>query len=363
MKNSLAFFLFNDLFKFYLLIFSIFIQSEIRADLSQTNQPPIHVLMNANSDPSLVNSVDFHPTTNLFCVTFTQNHSVVIYQLDENDKVGIFQILQGAPSKLSCPQHALFSKDGRSLVVVNWCNQTFNVYLTGLNGLYQQTPIAIIPFLSPTDSFRPHGMAFSPDGNYLAVAYGASKQYPRAVALYQVNDLGTAQVSFKLLYLLQGNEIEMGIPKGITFSPDGSCLLITFSETNSVVLYTIDFSNEGVISTPRQILRGALSRLSRPEDIKFTAEGNDFAVSNSDKDTITFYSFDKENNCILSDSPSYIIENPEAQLSFPHGLAFSSDGKYLSTTQFGPVLFDEDGNLSWEKERKDSVAIYKLKTH
>lgn len=338
------------------------IQSDVNADLNQMNGSPIHVLMNTDSDPSLVNSVDFHPKDNLFCVTFTQNNSVVIYRLGKADRVSIFQVLKGDSSQLSEPQYALFSQDGRSLVVVNWYNQTFNVYLADSKGFYQEAPIAIIPFQLPTDNFRPHGMAFSPDGNYLAVAYGAAKQYSRAIAFYQVHDLGTAHVSFKLLSLLQGNEIEIGVPKGIAFSPDGSCLLVTFSETNSVIVYTIDFLNEKMTFTPRQILRGSASRLARPEDIKFTTEGNDFAVSNSNKDTITFYSFDKESNHILNYSPSYIIKNPDAQLCFPHGLAFSSDGKYLSVTQFGPVLFDKDSYLSsWGNERKDSVVIYKLK--
>ncbi|PJD95006.1 MAG: hypothetical protein CK425_09685 [Parachlamydia sp.] len=348
--------------KRYLLVLVLFIQSGLSADLKQMSPVPIQVLLNASSDPSLVNSVDFHPNALLFCVTFTHNNRIVIYQLDESDRANVFQVLQGTLAKLSCPQHALFSKDGKSLVVANWCNQTFNVYHTDLNGFYQEAPTAVIPFPMPTDSFRPHGMAFSPDGNYLAVAYGASKQYPRAVALYQVDDLATAQVHFRLLSLLEGNEIEAGIPKGIAFSPDGSCLLVTLSETNSVILYPLDLSNEKIISTPRQILSGIASQLSRPEDIKFTADENCFAISNSDKDTITFYRYDRDNNYILNPVPSHIIENPEAGLCFPHGLAFSFDGKYLSATQFGPVIFDQDSNLSsWGNERRDSVVIYKLK--
>jgi WD40 repeat protein len=348
--------------KYYLLIFNMFIQLSLSADLNQMSSSPIQVLSNTNSDPSLVNSVDFHPKKQLFCVTFTHNHSIVIYQLDESDEVTIFQTLQGPLSKLSHPQHALFSIDGESLVVANWTNQTFNIYCTDLNGFYQEEPIAVMPFPSPTESFRPHGMAFSPDGKYLAVAFGASKQDPRAIALYQMDELGTAQVRFKLLSLLQGKEIERGIPKGIAFSPDGSCLLVTLSETNSVILYALDLLNKRIISTPRQILSNVTSQLSRPEDVRFTAEGNYFAVSNSDINTITFYMYDRGNNYIADLSPSSILENPDAKLSFPHGLAFSSDGKYLAVSQFGPVVFDKDSNLSsWGNERRDSVAVYKLK--
>lgn len=345
--------------KFYFLIFGIF-TSALSADWSPTS--PIQVLFNPNAEPSLVNSVDFHPNAHLFCVTFTHNDSIVIYQMDESDRATVFQVLQGALSQLSCPQHALFSRDGESLLVANWQSQTFNVYQMDQNGFYRKVPIKVIPFPSPTESFRPHGMAFSHDGNFLAVAFGASKQDPRAIALYQVYDLGTAQVRFKLLSLLQGDEIEKGIPKGIEFSPDGSCLLVTLSETNSVMLYELDFTYKIIASIPRQMLEGVASQLSRPEDIKFTATGNHFAVSNSDKDTLTFYRYDRENNTILDLSPSQIMENPKAALNFPHGLAFSSDGKYLVVTQFGPVVFDENSHLSsWGNERKDSVLIYKLK--
>lgn len=326
------------------------------------SQSPLHLLRNSDPNPSLVNSVDFHPKANLFCVTYTHNNRVIIYQIDEDDRVTTFQVIENTPSKLSCPQHALFSPGGTSLIVVNWWSQTFNIHIADLNGLYQQAPIAVLPFLLPTDNFRPHGMAFSPDGNYLAVAYGASKQDPKAIALYQVNEPGTSQMSFSLLSLLQGDEIERGIPKGIAFSPDGSCLLVTLSETNAVIIYTLDLSRGEIVSTPRQILKGLTTLISRPEDIKFTVDGNYFAISNSSKDSITFYRYDNKYNSILDYSPSHIMENPEANLSFPHGLAFSADGKYLSVTQFGPVLFDENSNLSsWGTERRDSVAIYRLK--
>lgn len=353
--------LLKDILKGFLLILSIFTHSGLGASLKQINPSPIHVIKNPNTSPSFVNSVDFHPRKNLFCVTFTHNNNIVIYKLNKADKIHVFQVLKNPSSQLSCPQHAVYSKDGRSLVVVNWCNQTFNVYHTDPKGFFQPAPITVIPFSSNLFDYRPHGIALSPDGKYLAVAYGASRQHPRAVALYLVNGLETAQPDFQLLSLLQDEEITKGIPKGIAFSPDGSCLLVTLADTKSVAVYTIDWPHESIIPIPRQILRGPSTLLSRPEDIKFTAKGNYCAVSNSDKDTLTFYKFDKKNNYFVHDAPSYTIENPEAQLCFPHGLAFSSDGKYLVVTQFGPVVFDQDSNLSsWGNERKDSVAVFKL---
>lgn len=344
-----------------LFIFYILMKSVLSADLNLICQSPIQVIMNINSDPSMINSVDFHPNKNFFCVTFTHNDQIVFYQLDEVGYWKIFQVLKNPFSKLSCPQHALFSRDGCSLVVANWYNQTFNVYCVNTSGFFESKPIAIIPYSFDLDdnNYRPHGMAFSAKGDYLAVAYGASKLEPRAVALYQVNHLKSKRVNFKLLSLLHGEDIDRGIPKGISFSPDGSCLIVTLASTDSVAIYTIDWSNTHIVSTPRQILSGAATHLCRPEDIKFTVDGNFCAISNSIENTITFYEFDKENNYFIRGYPSYILANPAAELMFPHGLAFSSNGKYLSVTQFGNVKFNQDGNLSsWAKERREVISIY-----
>lgn len=333
------------------------------ADVSMICQSPIQVIQNMNPTPSMINSVDFHPSKNLFCTTFTHNDQIVFYQLDQKGTWNISQILQNPASKLSCPQHALFSKDGRSLVVANWSNQTFNVYAVNAEKIFDPKPIAIIPYSTDLDDsrYRPHGMAFSPDGDYLAVAYGASKLEPRAVALYQVNKLKSKHVNFKLLSLLHGEEIDQGIPKGIAFSPDGSCVIVTFATTDSLAIYSIDWSDGRLVPTPRQVLSGASTRLCRPEDIKFTVNGNQCAVSNSMKNTITFYEFDRENNYFINKYPSFSLENPDAELMFPHGLAFSSNGKYLSVTQFGNVKFDQNDNLSkWAKERRETVSVYKM---
>ena len=123
---------------FYFSVFLIFSKFFVYASPVKISYPAIHLLQNKNSRPSLVNSVDFHPNKNLFCATFTHNDQIVIYHLNKSEQVKITQVLKIPHSKLSCPQHALFSEDGRSLIVANWCNQTFTVYLADLNGLYQK---------------------------------------------------------------------------------------------------------------------------------------------------------------------------------------------------------------------------------
>lgn len=346
------------------IILCTFMRLSLSADLNQIHESPIHIIKNSNSKSSMINSIDFHPRKNLFCATFTHNNQIVIYLLDEADDLSIFQILQNPSAALDSPQHALFSKDGNNLLVSNWINQTFNVFRIESSGLFESKPFAVIPYSPNLDSahYKPHGMAFSPNGNYLAVAYGASELEPRAVALYEVK-INSSSCTFKLLSLLHGEEIECGIPKGVVFSPDGSCLIVTLARMNSLAIYIIDWTTARIVSVPKQILNDPAMHLSRPEDIKFTVDGNYCAVSNSTADTITFYEFDKKNNYFPSDIPSYIFETPKAQLMFPHGLAFSSDGNYLSVTQFGKVKFDQNGNLSsWAETEKEKITVYKIQT-
>lgn len=320
-----------------------------------------HVVMNSSQSPSLVNSIDFHPQQNLCCVTFTHNNKIEIYKIDEEIGLTLFQTLQNPDARLSHPQHAVFSKDGKQLIVANWSKETFNIYHVGSEGVFQKKPRTILKYPKKLRQFKPHGIAFSQDGGYFAVAFGASKDCPRGVALFRVQNLGNDRTEFKLVHLLQSNAIIEGIPKGITFSPDGSSLAITFAITNSIAIYQVDWVNEQILSTPIQVLEGMKSMLSRPEDVKFSADGTYCAVSNSSEDTITFYQYDKESNRFPTDVPFSILDNSTANLSFPHGLSFSADGKYLGVTQFGPVKFSHNDDLEdWGEERRDSISIFKL---
>ena len=329
--------------------------SSLAANQSLIDPSPVHMMMNPCPAQSLVNSVDFHPTKNQCCVTLTHNQRVIILNLDEENGLTIFQELFHPVSQLGHPQHAVYSPDGQSLVVANWSSQTFTIYHADVHGYFDESPAAIIPYPEELKHHRPHGIAFSSTGEYLAVAFGASTLHPRGVALFAANHLE----NLTLLDLLESDEVYEGIPKGVAFSPDDSCLVVTLSATNAVALYTLDWTNHAILSPPRQLLKGASTGISRPEDIKFTRDGNHCAVTNSSNDTITFYDYDDQS--IVGETPAFTLKNPEGRLSFPHGITFSPDGEYLLVTQFGPVQFDRNSNLhSWGNVRRDCVAVYKM---
>lgn len=314
---------------------------------------PVAVLSNPNSHYSLINSVDFHPKNNLFCATYTHNNKIIFYEIDANQKPQIFQILQNPRARLSEPQHAVFSPDGKTIAVANWTNQTLALYRRKKNGFFRERPIAVIPSPERLKNHKPHGIAFSPCGTWLAIAYGAARYCGRAIALFQ-----RKKESFELISLLNDPSTLPGIPKGIAFSPDGSSLLVTFCEAHSLAIFGIDKQNHSLHS--KQIIQSPQAQISRPEDIKISPDGRYCAVSNSDQHTVAIFPFDPKSNSISQATPFYVLQNPEARLYFPHGIAFSRDGSWLAITQFGPVDTTEEGDIAWSSQMDPSAAKINL---
>jgi len=332
----------------------------LRASEVGINPSPVAMITNPCPDYSLINSVDFHPNKNLFCVTYTQGNRVVLYKIDAKGEPKLVQSLVNPGSELSDPQHAVFSPDGTRIVVANWTSQTLTIYQREKKGLYCTTPVTVIPSPDILKPHRPHGVAFSPCGNFLAIAYGASYSYGQALALYHMTNNG---IGCELVSALRGSQLP-GIPKGVTFSPDGTCLVVTFSDMNSLVVYGLSNNGQAIVESPLQIIQGSETQISRPEDVKISPDGRHCAVSNSDQHTVTFYPFDKKSNSITQSSPSYILRNPEAQLCFPHGIAFSPDGCFVVITQFGPLHTTSDGGIWWDhtvQPGQAKVGVYRIR--
>ncbi|MBM3200906.1 MAG: hypothetical protein FJZ56_00685 [Chlamydiae bacterium] len=282
----------------------------------------------------LINSVDFHPSEPLFCVTLSGDQQVVIYKIDERKGVSVFQKLKNPTSKLSSPQHALFSKDGKSLIVSNWNTSVFNVYRLLGNGKYKIAPIhTILP--ENIESYRPHGMCFSNDGTLLAAAYGCSCDFSSAIVLYEVSDL--EKESGKILYkdFVTREVFHDAIPKGISFSPDNRSLLVSYSNIPKIDVFDLDSETKTLIREPKQTVD--LGNIYLPEDIKFLKDGTAFALSDSLNNQVHFFHFDNSSNTISEATPYFSMKNPESHFDFPHGLAFSPDGSFFAVTGFDQI--------------------------
>lgn len=316
---------------------------------------PLTFIKSNQTTPTLINSVSFHPEQSLFCVTFTHHHQIGLYQIHPDKTVELVQMITNPDGLLSYPQNAVFSRDGRHLFVVNWGSRDFNVYPVNDNGTFSPTPKHIISVPLSEEQYRPHGMCFSPKGDYLAVAYGSFEDAPWTIVLYRVTGLDSDTVKLSPCSSLKNDTIINGVPKGISFSADGSSLVVTFTQINSLRVFAIDWDKECIISSPTQEIRGEETKLSRPEDIAFSADGTSCAVSNSAQNTVSFYRFDKINNRFTENTPYKILTN----LLFPHGLEFSPDGRYFAVTQFGLVQCSDRGYISsWGQSRMEGVSLF-----
>jgi hypothetical protein len=141
-------------------------------------------------------------------------------------------------------------------------------------------------------------------------------------------------------------------PKSVGFSGDGSLIAICYgpnaaeSHQNNGALAVHAFDNEtGTISTLPLCERCGTPELLYPDDVAFFHDdlSTVIVVPSQAIDRVVFYSFDKMTNEI--DPQSFAFANPEAQLSFPHGIALSSDDNYLAVSNYGD----------------DKVTVYSLK--
>lgn len=318
---------------------------------------PLDEIINPCAKYTLINSVDFHPQKNIFCATFTHGDKVGIYKINSTNTTQLIQILENPIAKLSAPQHAVFSANGEHLIVANWINQSVTIYKIESEELFNPHPIAVIPTPKKLRHCRPHGVACSPCGKFLAIAYGAAYRYGKAIALFSINPESS---DCKLITTIQNPNELPGIPKGITFSPDGNCLLVTFSDLNRLTIFDLDAKKEKILPTPRQTIQGQYSAIFRPEDVKISADGKFCAISNSDQHTVTFYPFDKISNKITQLTPCYTLQSPVANFYFPHGIAFSPIGSLLTVTEFGHITITKDGDITWDDSMPPQQAKINL---
>lgn len=261
------------------------------------------------------------------------NHSIDNYQFDptipllfayKNEKLDNFQKARMGPL-----ENIDLSKDGSIAAVSN--NGAASIHFYTITN-FQLTHIAEIPKVG----WWTHGVRFSRQMDYLAYTVFGN---PGKIRLFHLMrneerfDVCPAEEMDTHLFPLH--------PKGIDFSLEDRFVVICHAINNSVVpkqlsgaltVHSFDRMNGRIEPTPVSVI-GTSELLCVPEDVRFTPDGTSILVTNHGNDTVTIHAFNPENGA-LGES-SILLQNPEAQLSFPHGLSISPDGKYLAVTNYG----------------------------
>lgn len=323
---------------------------------------PIAVDCVSNSGRSycLINSLAFHPSDNDFCATYSGKCLLVLYRIEASGRVRMLQKIHGEATQLTVPQHTVFTRDGNGLLAVNWVGESFTLLRRpGRDAAFDITAAAVVPFPPRLAGYKPHGIEVSPSGRFVAVAFGASSDRPKALAVFRCEAQGAA---LTLLTVVEGPGLP-GIPKGIAFSPDETRLLVTFSDAHANCLCVFGFDPaSGVLDQqPQQTVSD--HGLCRPEDIKFSHDGGHVLVSNSGANTVDAYRFDAAAGRIPSEVPEQTLTDGRVSpLNFPHGVAVSPDGAFLVVSQFGPLPMTPDEDIVFGSQtavRQAKIGVYR----
>jgi 6-phosphogluconolactonase (cycloisomerase 2 family) len=228
------------------------------------------------------------------------------------------------------------TKDGKILAVGN-SGTRLNIYeIADLSSCkIHPIPKNILGELSHQ---RMHGVAFSSDSRYLTYT---TIDDPDQICIYRLERAEDGSLRFVLTQKLHDLFHPLK-PKSLVFSPDDRYVVLCFSERSQkyvshkgiLASYAFD-SKTGMMDLKplSATAEGGGIGLISPEGITFACNGSALLVTDQVLDVVTMHDFNAEKGTI--GEAKVLLKNPEAQLSFPHGIAVSSDGRRLAVSNLG----------------------------
>ena len=157
----------------------------------------------------------------------------------------------------SHPYTALFSKDGRTLLVSNWGDSTLSRYAVGAGRLQPLPSLVVAP--------RPSAMVLSGDGHTVYVAHAGAD----AVS---VVDLEEGRVEARISVSLTERSPHGSTPNALALSADGKTLYVANADNNAVAV--VDLGRE----EPR--VKGLIPTGWYPDAVALSADGRTLYVAN-----------------------------------------------------------------------------------
>ena len=159
---------------------------------------------------------------------------------------------------------------------------------------------------------------------------------PGWIRLHEVTEVAPGRFVAAPLQQLQ-NDLAPLKPKGVDFSPDGRFVVVCYASnvmrksTGRALLHVYPFHGAGGLGARPVSSDGGHLRLN--DDIKFFPDGSHLVASDQASDSALIVGFDTSTGAL--GKRRMVLENPQALLSFPHGVGISADGRYLAITSYG----------------------------
>ncbi|HZW61711.1 MAG TPA: beta-propeller fold lactonase family protein [Candidatus Babeliales bacterium] len=335
-----------------LLLFSIFFHQEISC--FSINQEPLYEIFTpaefytdtnfqtcyVGERPrySTCSSINwFHNDQYLATVNF-EGGFICTYDFTQiNDDPTPMQVIYGTNSApLKGADHLSFSPDGTLLAVSINHARHINIYRVNTqNHLIDPEAIAVIKHSNPAV----HGIRFTNKSNYLVCT---TIRGTSVITTYNIGKKNR-KISFDAISNLKNDFLPLK-PKSLDFTKDDQYVVVVYAanvtvqknETGGLIAtYKFDKSTGIIDQNPVSVYRN--EEFKGGEDIRLNKNDSAIFVSEHASDIIKIYSFNKNTGAIGKKITQ--LENPMSRLSFPHGLALSSNGKYLGVTNYGDDKF------------------------
>ena len=320
---------------FVLVAFAIHF-STAQSNANIIDKKPITVIEQHESGINHPEGIAFSSSGDFIAVANALGNTITFYKkLDDTTyETTPYFTLKNPEAQLSYPHDLSFSPDGYYLAVANSLG-TVNIYKKNPDcSFYDLSPAAIIKCDLSTLK-NPHAVKYSPVENIIAVA----DVLKNIVSLYRYQNEKYEQIPYQII---QDSNGILNKPDGLAFSSDGELLAVTSHANHSVVFYQQIPNSQGLYSPdPVEILQGEQTNFCFTHSVSFHPTNDYLAVSSaSGKYTLSIFKKTSENFPRYSIFPEQTLEiyNPKnfhLRDQFPEeggvkGIAFSPDGKQLS---------------------------------
>jgi WD40 repeat protein len=201
---------------------------------------------------------------------------------------------------------------------------------------------------------RPEGIAFSPCGNYVAIANSEGEN----VLFYYASDCKTSNSQASPVFVIGGVKSPVGYPHDLDFSPDGEHLAVACRVSNQIKVYKRNKNNGFYEQEPFAVIQGNQAKFHGINAVKYDPTGKSLGICDVWGHQVALFRFDGEAYELL---PYQVITAPLNIFNLPDGLAFSKDGKLLAITCHGNhslLLFEK---IPFSEEMFNPVPVEILK--